>query len=254
MSPAAADLVAFASVNMPDDDTALNGGAIDLKRRCDFTVMAANDTITAISDNAGDTQNLTIEARSASGAVVSETKALTGVTGIDFSTLGTVERILKAELASDAVGSITVERGTAAAPGDDIRIIPPTERGFLRMFRKSASESAAESRYEKFFWKNTHGTEALNAAHVDQSADPTAKFSHLIAAAKDDSATSANRKTVPNVADTLDPDVFDDTDKNVPGTDLLAGEAIGTWVEQALLADDAAFKDTYTSELEGTSV
>ncbi len=245
--PAAADLIPFAAASMPDDDVSTSGGAIDLKRRCDFTPIAGNDTVTAISDNAGDTQNLTIEGRATSGAIVTETKALNGVTGIDFSTLGTVERILKGELASDAVGIITVARGLAAGPGPTIRTIPATERGFLRMFRKSASESGATERYEKFFWKNDHGTESLNAAHVDQNADPVAKFSHALDASKDASTSVADRTTSPGFT-------FNDTDKNVPGTDLLAGEAIGTWLNMSLLAADAAFKDTYTSELEGTSV
>ena len=98
--------------------------------------------------------------------------------------------------------------------------------------------------------------QSLNAAHVDQNADPTGLFTHALADTKDDSATITNRATAPDGTGDLptDPADFTDSDKNVPGTDLLAGEAIGVWLNQALGAAEAAFKDTYTTELEGTSV
>lgn len=245
MAIVAADLVAFLSANMPDDDTSTSGGAIDLLRRPDFTPIAANDDIEALSDNAGDTMNLTIEGRKADGSVVSETKALTGLTAIIFSTLGVIERVLKAELASAPTGIITVRRSVAGAT---IRAIPATERGFVRMFRKSASESGATERYEKFFWKNTHASLSLLNALVKQNADPQAKFQHDVALAVDDSVSVANRKTAPPSL------VFDDTDKAVPGTDLGSGVAIGVWLNMSLLANDTPFKDTYTSELAGESV
>ena len=247
MSIVAADLVSYAAADMPDDDVASSGGVIDLLRKVDFTPMAANDTIYAISDAAGDTQNLTIEGRDATGAVVSETKALTGLTGIDFTTLGTIERVLSAELASVAIGVVTVGRGTASAPGALIKDIEIGGRGFVRMFRKSASESGATERYEKFFWKNEHATLALDAAHVDQNADPSTKITHALDATKDASTAVADRTTTPGFT-------FNDTDKNVPTGALGNGEAIGVWLNLSLLADNAPIKDTYTSELEGTSV
>jgi hypothetical protein len=92
MPIATTDLVQFASANMPDIDTGTSGGAIDTLRRSDFTQIAANDTIQALSSSAGDTMNLTVEGRNAAGQVVTETKALTGTTAITFSTLATVER------------------------------------------------------------------------------------------------------------------------------------------------------------------
>ena len=243
----AADLVPYASASMPDDDVSASGGVVDLTRKVDFTPIAADDTITAVSDNVGDTQNLTIEARDTAGAVVSETKALAGTTGIDFTVLGTVERVLKAELASAAVGNITVARGLAAGPGPTIRVIDAADFGFMRMFRKSASESAATTRFEKFFWKNEHASLSLDAAHVDQSADPAAVITHALDATKDAGTSVANRKTSPGFT-------FDDTDKSVPTNFLGAGEEIGTWLQLSLVADNAAIKDTYTSELEGTTV
>jgi len=243
--PQASDLVAYASANMPDTDSATSGGAIDTKRRIDFTQMAANDTIEAVSTSASDTQNLTIEARKADGSVVSETKALAGTTAVSFSTLGTVERFLKADLASDAVGTVTVRRTTGPTT---IRQIPPGERGFMMVFRKCASSGAQEDFYGKLFWKNTHGSQALLVALVKQSADPQGKVTHALATAVDDSGSVTNRKTAPGGL------TFDDTDKAVPGTDLGATKAIGVWLRLRLAANDPAFRDSYTSEIAGTSV
>ncbi len=243
--PVAADLVAYASLNMPDNDTATSGGGIDTKRRVDFTQMAANDTIEAVSTSASDTQNLTIEARKADGSVVSETKGLAGTTPVSFSNLGTVERILKADLASDAVGTVTVRRTTGPTT---IRQVPPSERGFLMAFRKSASEASATTRYEKLFWKNTHASQALTSAAVKQNADPQGKIAHALATAKDDTGSVANRKSAPAGL------TFDDTDKGVPTGTLGAGEAIGVWLRLSLAANDVSFKDSYTTELAGTSV
>lgn len=240
----AADLVAYASLNMPDDDVSTSGGAIDENTRVDFTQLAADDDIEAVSDNAGDTtQNVTVEARAPDGSVVSETKQLNGTTAVIFSVMGVVERILSVSMDADAAGTVTIRRSVAGAT---IRDIPPGERGFVRMFRKSSSESGATERYEKFFWKNTHGTLALTSAQVVQNADPTGKITHALAATKDDSGSVANRKTSPGLT-------FDDTDKSVPTGSLGAGEAIGVWLNLSLLADDSPIRDTYTSELTGSS-
>lgn len=255
--PVAADLVAFASNAHPETDSGASGGVIDLLRRIDFTQIVANDTVYAISDNGGDTQNLTVEGRGTDGALKSETKTMTGVTGIDLTTLATVERILDAELASPAIGIVTVGRGTDAAKGPDIRDIPATERGFLMFLRKAASDPVSIVKYYlKFFWKNIHSTEALTTAKVKQNADSETRVTHLLANSKDDSATSTNRVTAPGAGDTQDPDTFDDTDKSVPGTDLGFGIAIGVWLEVDLAAADPAHGRTslYTSELTGESV
>lgn len=252
MPIAQADLVLFASANMPDTDAGAAGGAIDLLRRVDFTQLAANDDIEAVSTNAGDTMNITVEGRDATGAVVSETVALTGTTAVILSTMGVIERVLSAELASAPAGTVTVRRSVAGAT---VRDIPVGERGFMAMFRKAASlPSAAEDYYSKCFWRNSHGTLSLLNAQVKQNADPSTVITHLLAASVNDSATSTNRLTAPGAADTQDPDTFDDTDKSVPGTDLAATDAIGVWFELALTAAHAPLRTTYTSELSGESV
>jgi hypothetical protein len=250
--PTSADLHCHFAANNPDVDTGNAGGAIDTLRRPDFTQLAANDDIEVISTSASDTQNCTIVGRNAAGSVVSETAALTGTTAKVFATLGVIERVLSVELASVAIGTITVRRSVAGAT---VGTIPIGERGFSMIFRKTVSDpSATKNYYVKVFWRNTHGSQALTTAQVKQNADPDARIAHLLAAAKGDTATSTNRVTAPAAADTQDPDTFDDTDKSVPGTDLGAGENIGVWLRLQLPSADAAHRTTYTSELTGQSV
>jgi len=251
MPVTAADIVEFTSANMPDADTGTNGGAIDLLRRVAFTQIAATDDIEVISTSASDTQNCTIEGRNAAGQIVSETKALTGTTAAIFSTLGVIERVLSVELATAAVGTVTVRRSVAGAT---VGTIPVAERGFKALFRKAASDPALQKDYfAKTFIKNIHATLALLGATIKQNTDPDARITHLLAAAVNDSATSTNRVTAPAIADTQDPDTFDDTDKAVPGTDLAAGAAIGVWRRLRLPAGDAPHRSTYTLEAAGTT-
>jgi hypothetical protein len=251
MPIAATDIVVYASASMPDADTGANGGAIDPLRRIAFTQPAANDTVQVVSTAAGDTQTITVEGRNAAGGIVTETKALTGVTPITLSVLGTIERVLKAELASNAIGIVTVKRTTGGAV---IGTIPVGERGFMGLFRKAASDpSVTKNYYTKVFVKNIHGSLSLLSALIKQNADPDARVNHLLATAINDSATAADRVTAPSAANTQDPDTFDDTDKAVPGTDLAAGAAIGVWMRLQLPAGDAAHKSTYTLEVAGQS-
>src|SRR5262245_64311589 len=134
---------------MPDTDSGSAGGAIDNLRYVDFAQIGGTDDVEAVSDGA-DTRNLTMEGRNAGGSIVTETKALNGSTFITFSTMGNVERVLKAELASaDASRTVTVRRAT----GDvTLRTIPPNKRGFLMPFRKCPSDpSSTKNYYAKVF-------------------------------------------------------------------------------------------------------
>lgn len=246
MSVTAADLIAYASANMPTDDTSTSGGAIDLKTRVVFTDLAANDKVEVISTSASDTQSFTVSGRLVDGSIASETLSLTGLTLKLFAT-NTFERILSVSAVTDAIGVITVRRQSAGAT---IGTIPAGERGFRRLYINSASDpSVQKDRYEKFFWKNTHGTLAYLSAVVSQSADPQAVITHALASAVDDTVSSANRLTAPAGGLT-----FDDTNKAVPGTNLGAGVAIGVWFKQTLAPAAAGFKSTYTSQIAGSSV
>lgn len=251
MAIVAADLLCFASVNMPFADTGTNGGAIDLLRRVEYTQLAANDDIEVISSAAGDTQNCTITGRNAAGSIVSETAALTGVTAKIFATLGVIERVLSVELASVAIGTVTVRRSVAGAT---VGVIPIGERGFMALFQRISSDPSVQKNfYTKVFLKNNHATLSLLGALVKQNADPDSRIMHLLANAVNDSATAADRVTAPSAANTQDPDTFDDTDKAVPGTDLAATAAIGVWLRAQLPTADPPHRTTYILELAGSS-
>lgn len=245
MPIAAADLVPHLSANHPDDDTSTAGGAIDTAGRPTFTQLTANSVIAVVSDGA-DTRTVTIEGRNAAGAIVSENLVLNGTTEVVGAT--TFERILKITLsATDASRTVTVRQG---AGGATRATIGPNETKRFAFFKRSASEAAQAIRYDKMFWKNTHGSLALLNAKVRLSADPDARIRQGIHTSVNDSATITNRKTAPGGVTFVD----DNVDQTVPGTDLAAGAAIGVWYEQDLPANDPPHRTTFTSQLEGETV
>lgn len=244
MAIAASDLIAYSAASRPSDDTSTVGGAIDPDVRIEFTDLAANDDVEIISSNAGDTMNATLIGRAADGTLKTETKALTGTTAVIFSTAGVLERVESVILASDPAGTVTVRRSVAGAT---IATIPAGERGFTRLFVNAFSDpSSSKDYYQKIFLKNNHATLALLSAVVSESADPTGLITFALAASVDDSATTANRLTAPS-------GTFNGTAKNVPGTDLAAGSAIGVWLKLSLAAGNAPIKSTYTVQLAGNS-
>jgi len=245
MSITAAELIAYGSAARPEDDVSTSGGAIDLLNRPEMTQLTANSVIAAVSDGA-DVRTLTVTGRLATGAVDTEVLSLTGA--VEVVGAKTFERILKLVLSgTDGARTVTVTQGSA---GPTRATIGPNETSRNGMFLKSASEASPTQRYEKFFWKNTNASLTLNDAEVELTADPAAKIKIGLATAKGDSGSVANRKTAPGGVSFVD----DGVAISVPTTVLAAAEAIGTWIEQSLIADDAAQKTTFTSQLSGTTV
>lgn len=243
----AADLKAFGAANHAEDDTATQGGAISTVKRVEFTPLAADDDLEAVSDNAADTMNLTITARSTAGAIVSETLALTGTTAVIFSTIGVVERFMKGVLASAAAGTITIRRSVAGAT---VATLLAGETEARRLFYDAASEASVTTRVEKFFMKNDHATLTLTNAAIELTADPAATIRIGAAPSVDDSATVANRKATPASVTFVD----DSVSQSVPGGSIAAQGAIGVWAEMVRGASAAAIKDTFTTQLSGTTV
>lgn len=237
------DVKCFASANMPEADTTASGGAIDTTTLVEFTDLATNGTLEVLSSSAADTMNLTIVGRDAGKAIASETKALNGTTVVSFTT--TLERLLKATLASAAAGTITIRR---SGGGATLATLAAGQLKVRRLFYDAASEAGATTRFEKVFFKNTHGVDTLSAAAVVLSADPAATVRIGVAAAKGDTGSVANRKTSPGVTF-----VDDGVSQAVPTSVLAAGETIGVWVEMARGANAAAIKNTFTMQLSGTS-
>lgn len=247
MAILASELKAYQSASMPENDTGASGGAIAVAGKVEFTDLAANGVVTAVSDGA-DTRTATVTGRNAAGAIVSEVLTLAGTTRVVGTT--TFERILKIVLsAADAARLVTVTRNdnpTYTA----IATLEPNITSTRRLFYDSASEAGATTRYEKIFLKNTNATLTLNAAVVKLTADPAATIRIATCVAKDDTTSVANRKTAPAGVTFVD----DNVNAAVPGNTLEAGVAIGVWIEMQRGAGAAAIKNTFSTELSGTSV
>lgn len=240
----AADLIARSAASVPENDTSTAGGALSTTSRPDVTQLTANSVIAVVSDGV-DTRTVTITGRNAAGAVATEALVLAGATEVVGTS--TFERLLKIDLsAADAARTVTVRQG---AGGATRATLTPNETKRHIFFQRSASEAAAASRYEKLFWENAHATLTLNDADVTLTADPSAKIKIALATAKGDAGSVANRKTSPGLTFSDDNVVL-----TVPTGLLAAGEEIGVWVEQALLANDAAYRSTFTTRLRGTTV
>lgn len=249
MSISASELIAYASADLPTDDVSTTGGAIDLTRRPVFTDLTANSSVDIVSDGT-DTRNVTITGRGTNGSVIQETLALNNTSTVDGA--NTYERIEKVEAATtSSTRTITVIQHSTSAT---ISTIPPTEIGFYRMFRNSASSTSGTSnRYEKFFYYNSDASLNLLSASVTLTASPGNDANHTIqiglSTAQNDTGTVTNRTTAP-AGVTF---VGLNTAQNVPGTDLGSTSEIGVWVEQTLAANASALKSTFTTQLAGSS-
>lgn len=250
MPIASTDLVWYGSANMPEADGTTTGGAIATATRVvpDSASLfnAPGGAIEMLSSNAADAMNVTITGRNAAGSIVSETKALSGTTAVIFAT--TFERILKIVLASAAAGTVTVRQSPG---GTTIVAIEAGATTIRRPFYGVSADVAGGSPrtlYEKIFAKNNHATLSLLSAQISEFADPEAQLEFAVEDAVNDIESVANRQTAP-VGITVDG--FSSTAKNVPGTDLAAGSAIGVWLKLTLPAGDPATKTTYTPRISG---
>lgn len=245
MPIATTDLKKYGAASRPEDDVAASGGAIDTLCVLEVTQMASTTTLEAVSTSAADTMNLTITGRDATGAIVTQTLALTGTTVRSFSQ--TFERFLKASLASAPAGDVTIRINTGGAT---VVIIPAGKRYASVMFINAASEAASTIRYEKEFWKNEHGTLTLTSAAVKLTADPSASIRIGCEASKNGSQSVANRKTTPGSVTFVD----DSVSQALPGGTLEAASAIGVWVEMSRGAAAPAIKTSFTTELSGMTI
>lgn len=249
MSIASTDLIVYGSANMPQDNTSTSGGAIDATCKIVFTDIAATDTVKFQSSNAGDTMNITVYGRSAAGAIVSETKALTGTT-LTGATTQTFERILKIVLASASAGTVTITRTTG---GTTIATMEAGITTVRRLFYDAAADSSSGSSrdfYEKIFVKNTHATLTLTNAQIAENADPTGNITFDLESSINGSNSVASRLNTPPSSML---GTFTNTIKSVPGNALAAGDKIGVWVKLTLAAGTAAAKSTWTVETTGSS-
>jgi hypothetical protein len=245
----ASDLVVYAATAMPDDDTSPNGGAIDLLRRVNFAQMGAPDVVQVVSTAAGDTNAITVEGRTVAGDLVTDSRALSGVTPVDMTGLGSsVERILKVELASAMTGAVTVRRQTGLSV---IGVIPAGERGFVAPLRKpSSNPDTSRDFYAKIFVANRSAVTLLSAV-IKQGQDTDQRVTHVPGASNDGTVATANRLTAPASTDLLAGASFDDTDKAVGN--IPPGSARGVWLKLSVAAGENPYLTKYIMRVEGQS-
>lgn len=248
--PAAADIVYYGAANHAENNTGTQGGAIDLTRTIILTKMAASGTIEVLSSNSGDTtQTVTVYGRLASGEITSHVYNLNGTTVVTGGP--TFERFLKAVKSANTAGTVTVRRTTG--PTTICTLVTTVLEARTLFYDIASDPSATRTAYEKFFAKNTHGTQACTNARLvlTQEAEASLDFLMAVEDAINDNNSSANRLTAPTGQST-----FRDVgvEENVPGTVLDAGEAIGIWIQMDLDTANAAFVDDFAVELRFASV
>lgn len=244
MPVVASDLIAYSPANRPSDDVSTGGGAITALVRPIFTQLTAIDDLEVLSSSPSDTGVLTIVGRGTDGLLLTVNVTMAGTSVVPVPTL--FERILSISFASAAAGTITIRRRDN---GPMVAVIPAGEQALSALFKGAVGEAAQAVRYDKFFFKNIHGSLTLSSAVVRLTADPAAKIRIGLAATKDDTATITNRKTAPAGISFSD----DNVDLAVPGNTLEAGAAIGVWVEQTAAAAEQAINSNFSVHITGTS-
>lgn len=253
MSVVGSELIYYGAASIAENDASTQGGAISTSVRYifDSSTLAntLNDTIEMLSSNAGDTtQNVVVTGRSSGGSIITETFNLNGTTVVNGVT--SFARIMKIVVSGAHTGTITVRKAT----GDTL--IASIETGVLQIrkpfYNVSSDASGGSSRdfYEKIFIKNTNGSLNLLSAVVSEQADPSAVITFDLESSVGGSNSVASRL---NTAPTGMLGTFTGSAKNVPGTDLEAGAAIGVWLKLTLPAGNAAILDTYTLRIAGSS-
>ena len=251
MSVTAAELIYYGAANVPQDDASTAGGAIDLTTivvptSASLFNATGGSFVDYVSSNVGDTMNVTVTGRDAQGRIISETKALNGTTLVNGAVAFT--SILKIVIASVAAGTVTITKHTGGATITTIAAGVTTVRRMFYAAAANAVGGATKVLYEKLFAKNTDATNALLAAQVTETSDPSNVLDFALAAAVNDSLSVANRLTAPAGGLT-----FDSNAKNIPGTDLAATAAIGIWARLTLAAGQAAAEYAWGLQLAGNT-
>jgi len=265
MSVTASDIIIYGAANIAESNSGTQGGAIDTTVRYIFddatlvndpTASGGSGALVYVSDNAGDTMNITVTGREASGSIVSETKALTGTTPVNGTQV--FERIMKIVLASSASGTVTVSDDNS----NDIVDIESGVTTIRKPFYNISSDVVGGSTrdfYEKVFVKNNNVTFALLNATFAEQADPTTYVDFALEDAVSDSGTSTDRVTAP-VAEEIGSSGFDSSSKTLEdetdaGTiDLDPSTEIGIWLHIQIPAGTSPAKSTYTLRPSGSTI
>jgi len=250
MSVTAAEIILYGSANMPQDDVSTSGGAIDLTTQIVPTSASLFNALAAsfldyVSSNAGDAMNVTVTGRNAAGSIVTETKALNGTTLVSGAVA--FQSIEKIVIASAAAGTVTITKHTGGATVTTIVAGVTTMRRLFYAAAADPASGATQTRYEKFFIKNTDGTNSYLGLTISETSDPSAVLDFAVALAVNDTVSVANRKTAPATI------TFASTPATIPGADLAAGAAIGVWARLTLAAGSAAAEYAWGIQTSGTT-
>lgn len=245
------DIIIYGAASMPDDDVATQiGGAIDVTIRVVFVDVDPDGRIEMVSDNAGDTMNVTAHYIKDDGTITSETVALNGTSVATFA--DTMKTILKIIIASAAAGTVTIQELSA---GDPIFDFNPGELEMRRVFYNALAEESGgtvKTYYDKVFIKNTNVTaDVLTSAQVLLQADPSGVMAFALETVLDgttDNGGGNNRQVAPTAF------TFDTTTKNVANSaNLTDGAAQGVWLQMTLAAGTPAAESTFTLRLAGVA-
>lgn len=249
----AADIVAYGSASMPDDDSAQDiGGAIAVTKRVVFVDIVATDEIEILSSSASDTtETITVHGRNAAGELVNDVGTLNGTTVVTIS--GTAfERVLKIIKSSATVGTVTVRDQDTDT---DIALLEPAVLEIRRPFYDAAADASGGAQreyHDKIFFKNNHGTLTLTSAQILEQADPQTVVAFDLESTLDGNDTNGggnNRQVAPGGYS------FDSTAKNVANSqNLTAGAAQGCWLELTLTAGLGAQNTSVTMRVSGNTV
>ncbi len=114
MSVTPNNIVAYGSVNMPEADGVIVGGAVDFTKRVAFYDISPAGTVDVVSSSPGDTATkMQVTGRDATGVIQTPTAvSLNGTTPVTGAQ--SFERLLAAVLTGGAIGSLANPGGTAA--------------------------------------------------------------------------------------------------------------------------------------------
>lgn len=230
------DLKYYAAANRPLNDDDPIGGAIDLTTRILTTTIFNDYPVTVVSTSASDTQRLVIYGRDKGGYPRTENITLNGITSVIGKTI--FDTILEVRLVSIAIGTITIVNDDGLW-----YTIAIGEKGATSLFKYvTASEGQDITRYDKLFIKNTFNSD-LTVGTLELTVDGSNSL-QIGFSGFGGSLTSANRLTAPSgitFADGL----------HTIGT-LSAGNTIGVWIKQLLLAGSLPDESDYTLNIVGT--
>lgn len=247
MSLTATDIVFYATTNMPLNDTDLTGGDIDSGIRVVFDDIAATDQIEVVSDNAGDTQNITIVGRNAAGQIITDTFAMAGTS--TATSTESFERVFSAIAVSAANGTITVRDQDSDTT---IGQIFANESGFRRPFYDATANAAGgadKELYEKIFVMNNNtGNALLNATVVEVASGIYTKVNFGFETDHQSTQAVSNRTTVPTGVGS-----YGTGSSGVPNTDLGTRDYLGIWLQLDLDAGDAAQNSFYQLQVDGST-